>query len=108
GNYSRASDEIVLASILNRNNPNIRKAKLRILPKAGYRAPQWCYEPQVLIMRKDDTHITMRAADNWLGYAIAKAVWKFEPGYRAANGGAPEGSYNLAEDKECLASLAFG
>jgi tetratricopeptide (TPR) repeat protein len=107
GNHKRATEEIILASILNRNNQNIRRAMQRILPAAGYRAPQWCFEPQVLITRKDDKHISLKTAVNWSGWALAKAAWKFEPGYRQASGGAPEGQYNMAEDKECLACLAF-
>ena len=79
----------------------------RILPKAGYKAPRWCFEPQVLMYRKDDMHVTLKVRPSWFGWGMAKAAWKFEPGYRQASGGAPVGQYNMTEDKECLATLAF-
>ncbi len=107
GNHKRAADEIIMASILNRNNKNIRRAMDRIMPAAGYRHRQWCFEPQVLLYRKGDMNVTMNTNPGWMGWAIAKAVWKFEPGYREAAGGAPQGQYNMAEDRECLMCLAF-
>jgi tetratricopeptide (TPR) repeat protein len=107
GDYKRAASEIILASILNRNNTNIRTAMARILPKAGFKTADWCFEPQVYIGRKADSSVDVQFGENWVGYAVAKAIWTFEPGYSAANGGAPEGRYNTAADKECLAVLAM-
>jgi hypothetical protein len=41
--------------------------------------------------------------ENWFGYGMAKALWDFEPGYRASMG-VDSGQISTLEYRECLIS----
>lgn len=102
-----ALDEITIAQILNRNNQRIRKSLTYIYEKAKLSTDDWCFNPQVEINKISDTKINVSANDKWLGYAMTKAIWSFEPGYKESMGVAP-GRYSTIEDKECLITLLIG
>lgn len=102
-----AVDEIVIAQILNRNNPRIKEAVQRIFTKAKRNTDDWCFNPQVEINKISDSKINVAFDSKWLGYAIAKAIWLYEPGYSESMGVAP-GHYSTIEDKECLISMLIG
>jgi len=102
-----ALDEIVIAQILNRNNQKIKKAFSNILDKNKRNTEDWCFNPQIVLNRISDNKISVSLKDNWTGYAMAKALWTYEPGYRESMGVA-SGQYSTLEDKECLISLLMG
>jgi len=102
-----ALDEITIAQILNRNNLRIKKSLTYIFEKAKMSTDDWCFNPQVEINKISDTKINISANEKWLAYAMAKAIWNFEPGYKESMGVAP-GQYSTIEDKECLVSLLIG
>ncbi len=107
GDIGSAVDEITIARILNRNNPRIKQAMETILKKAKRTPDDWCFNPQVAIEKVSDNKINVAYGEKWVGYAIAKAIWTYEPGYKKSMGVA-EGKYSILEDKECLASLLMG
>jgi len=102
-----AVDEIVIAQILNRNNPRIKKSLATIFEHAFLNTTDWCFNPQVELSKTTDGKISIAMTDKWVGYAMAKAIWMFEPGYRESMGVA-NGHYSTIEDKECLISLLSG
>ena len=107
GDIKNAVDEIVIAQILNRNNPRIKKAMINIFEKAKRNTEDWCFNPQMELTKISDNKVSIAITDKWIGYSIAKAVWTYEPGYRESMG-VSQGQYSTIEDKECLYSLLVG
>ena len=104
GDIKSAVDEITIAQILNRNNPRIKKAMMTIFKKAKLKTDDWCFNPQVEMTKVADNKISLAFNQKWTGYAMAKALWTYEPGYSESMGVSP-GTYSTLEDKECLISL---
>jgi tetratricopeptide (TPR) repeat protein len=102
-----AVDEIVIAQILNRNNQRIKKSWINILEKAKRNSEDWCFNPQMEVSKISDNKISVSITNKWTGYAIAKALWTYDPGYRELMG-ASEGHHSTLEDRECLISLLAG
>jgi tetratricopeptide (TPR) repeat protein len=103
----KALNEIAIAQILNRNNQRIKKSFIKILEKNKRSTEDWCFNPQMELSKISDNKISVSLKDNWTGYAMAKALWTYEPGYRESMGVAT-GQYSTLEDKECLISLLMG
>ena len=102
-----AMDEIVIAQILDRNNPAIRKSMDAIFSKAKRKNKNWCFHPQVEITKISEKKISIATDKTWTGYAMAKALWSYEPGYRESMG-VSKGYYSSVEDRECCISLLMG
>ncbi len=98
----KATDEIVVAQILNRNNPRIKVSMKNIFEKSGRDTTDWCFQPQMQII-KTPNKIIIATSKKWMGYALAKALWLYEPGYRKSMG--VTGNISTLEEKECLFSL---
>ena len=101
GKISQAKDEITIALILDRNNPSLKSAFFDILKKVKLGAEDWYFTPQMELEKISDTRIRISFDKKWIGYAMAKALWRFEPGYRTSMG-VKEGKYSILEDRECL------
>ena len=99
-----AVDEIVIAQILNRNNQNIKKSAANIFKKSFLSSDDWYFNPQVEMKKISDSKISLAFNEKWIGYAMAKALWSFEPGYSKSMG-VEQGQYSTIEDRECLISL---
>ena len=79
----------------------------RILTKVGDKYnSEWVFNPQVEVI-KTDSGINVKYNDVWLGYAIAKALWQFEPGYKENMGIKKDADINFNQDaeKEALISV---
>ncbi len=107
GETKEALEEICYAHILNRNNPRIYLSMEKIFKKAGKKLPDWCFVPQIRIESEDSQHIAIMYSDAWLGYALGKAVWNFEPGYKQSMG-VGANMYSLTEELECIVLLYSG
>lgn len=105
GEVDSAIRHITIASVLNRNNPRLKTALLRIYKDAGKPYDDWCFAPQIKLGKAGDK-VSIKFAQNWLGYAVARAVWEYEPGYKKQMG-VTDDSYSTTQDKECLAVLAM-
>lgn len=99
-----AVDEIVIAQILNRNNPRIKESLKRILEKDNRTTIDWCFNPQYTLKKVSDTKIELSATKHWLAFAMAKALWAYEPGYKESMG-LSQDQNTLLEDRECIAAL---
>lgn len=98
-----AVDEITIASVLNRNNPRLRKKQFEIYEKAKLSGEDWCFNPQ-MELSWDEDKITIGFDEAWIGYALPKAVWAFEPGYRKSMGEG-DSEFSMLEERECLYNL---
>jgi tetratricopeptide (TPR) repeat protein len=102
-----AVDEIVIARILNRNNPRIKKSFDNIFLKARRDTTDWYFNPQIEITNPSENTISISMNDKWVGYAMTKALWMYEPGYSESMG-VKKGLYSTLEDRECLITLLIG
>jgi len=102
-----AVDEIVIARILNRNNPRLKESMINIFDKDQRNKEDWSFNPQVEIIKTADDKITVSYNENWIHYAMVKALWAYEPGYRESMGGKKD-QYSMLEDQESLICMIFG
>lgn len=102
-----AVNEITIARILNRNNPRLKKSFDAIFLKAKRDTTDWQFNPQIEITHPNDSTVKVAMNDKWTGYAMAKALWMYEPGYRESMGVA-KGEHSTLEDRECLIALLIG
>ncbi|MPM10922.1 hypothetical protein SDC9_57259 [bioreactor metagenome] len=107
GQLDKAVDEITIARILNRNNPRIKSAFDNIYKAAKRKTEDWYFNPQIELEKTGEKKVKVSFDSKWTGYAIAKAIWEFEPGYSLSMG-VEEGVYSTIEDKECLISQIIG
>lgn len=107
GRVEEAASEITIAQILNRNNTRIQSDAKLIYAKAKINTTDWCFAPQCDISSAGNKKVTIAYETNWLGYAMAKAVWNYEPGYKKSKG-VEENSYSSREERECLVNLYIG
>jgi hypothetical protein len=104
GDSKNAVDEIVIAQILNRNNQNLKKSAANIFKRSYLSTADWYFNPQVELKKVSDSKISLAFNEKWIGYAMAKALWAFEPGYSTSMG-VEQGQYSTTEDRECLIAL---
>ena len=102
---AKALKHILLAHVLNRNNPRIEASLKEIFQANKMRYADWSFTPQVELKKKDEQHVEVRANSLWMGYALARAVWQFEPGFKEAQGYSREQAFVSQEEKEALMSL---
>jgi tetratricopeptide (TPR) repeat protein len=104
GNLDKAVDEITMAMILNRDNPRIKKSFNNIYQLKKLKTTDWVFNPQIEIDSIGKNKVKVAFATDWLGYAMVKALWKYEPGYRQSMG-MEKASFSTTEERECLLSL---
>lgn len=108
GAYKEGMREMALAWVLNRNNPRLLNDFKAIAEDASLRVKDWCFVPQILLTKEESGDVGIRFGSAvWLSYALAKAVWKYEPKFREKYGD-KDGEYNHREEKECLLNLCYG
>ncbi|MDD4968017.1 MAG: tetratricopeptide repeat protein [Paludibacter sp.] len=103
---THAVDEIVIARILNRNNPRIKKSFDAIFLRAKRDTSDWYFNPQIEISKPSENTINLAMNDKWFGYGMPKALWMYEPGYSESMG-ATKGQHTILEDRECLISMVI-
>lgn len=104
GKINEAVEEITIANILNRNNPRIKAAMASIYKKAKLKTDDWDFTPQIQIDSTGPRQVNVMYANDWLGYAMVKSLWMYEPGYSESMG-VKHGNFSLLEEKECFNSL---
>ena len=103
GDQTGAIRSLTTAHLLNVNHKTVREKLLSYRTKAGRPWKAWTYEPRYALKKEGNT-IKVTFAKEWLGYAIVKAVWAFEPGYAHDMVG-PDYEKNvitMPEEKEAL------
>lgn len=107
GKMDEALDEITLAMILNRNNPRIKASFNEIYRRKKLEQSDWTFTPQMQMDSIGKNKVSVSFDANWLGYALVKALWRYEPGYQESMG-VEAGSFSTIEEKEGFVSLMTG
>ncbi|MFC2100900.1 tetratricopeptide repeat protein [Bacteroidota bacterium] len=104
GIKKRAVYEITVAKVLNRNHMGVDKALRRIYKKCNVRFKDWSFVPQMKIDKMNDSLVYIHCREDWLGYALCKTLWYFEPGY-CESMGVRKDQQSIIEERECLANF---
>lgn len=104
GEKERALQELTLAQIFNRNNPRMKKSREFIYKSCGLKVEDWVFNPQYKLEKTGDNQVVISAAPAWLAYAMAKALWTYEPGYAASRGKPASAGLYSREEEEALAA----
>lgn len=90
------------AWVLNRNNPEIMKDFKRFATAAGKTCNDWNFSPQYQ-SSLEAGKVKVFYYKPWMGYAICKAFWQYEP--RFADDRGIEGDVTYFQERECLNCL---
>lgn len=85
GDTKEAVYEITIAHILNRNNSSVIERLLAIYSNQGIEYLNWDFDPIYELSKNEDNSISLRydpKHSEWVSYALCKAVWAYEPGYK--------------------------
>jgi tetratricopeptide (TPR) repeat protein len=87
GEKERAIEELTIAHLLNVNHPALKEHLVQARRAIGRPWNAWQFRPRFSTDKQGDT-VVIRHAPQWKGYALVKAVWKYEPGFAERFGGA--------------------
>jgi len=104
GELRKAVDEITIAMILNRNNARIKKSFDNIYNLKRLKSPNWTFNPQIKIDSTGVNKVRIAFKSEWMGYAMVKSLWMFEPNYKESMG-IRGNSISTLEERECFVSL---
>lgn len=104
----KAVEHITIAYILNRNNPRIRTSLDNIYKEKGLSRDDWHFNPQIKIDSTGEQSVAVYFHPDWLGYALVKALWRYEPGYAESMGSGKDEFFSMLQEREALASLITG
>jgi tetratricopeptide (TPR) repeat protein len=99
-----ALQEITVAHILNRNNPRILNSFNTIYAANKLKTPTWTFNPQYSIDSIGPKKVKVDFDGDWLGYALVKTVWRYEPGYAESMGGTRT-EISTNQEREALLNL---
>jgi len=104
-----ATIHYTMAHLLNRNHQHAREALTAHRLDIGRPWKEWTFKPSYVLSRSGD-RVSVKASSDWLGYAIVKAVWEFEPGYADSTlgKGYPASLSNTHEEKEAVLACMSG
>lgn len=111
GKNEEALQQVILAHLLNRNNPRIFAALNDTLRANGSRYDDWVFHPIYRMSKVSEITIRLefeKANSVWLPYVLVKALWAFEPGYRESMLRNTTELPRLIEEKECLLNVMAG
>lgn len=106
GEEEKALTHYLNAHILNRNHSLIHTEINELLAEKNLKLENWLFNPQVKLSNPEEGKVVLAYQQEWLGYAITKAVWEYEPNYRSDKG-EPE-KFSMEEEKIALLSLYLG
>jgi tetratricopeptide (TPR) repeat protein len=104
----QAVREISIALVLDRRHHSVIKEFNEIRKAAGLSVQEWAFTPQIRITQINNQKVKIEYQDPWLAYALAKAAWRYEPGFKEAAGVAANQGVTMIEEFECLYNLAVG
>ncbi|MDH3594735.1 MAG: tetratricopeptide repeat protein [Rhodospirillales bacterium] len=104
GRREHAMVEITIAHLLNVNHKTVRKSLVGYRQRLGRPWKDWTYAPRVGLSREGN-RVLIHCSEEWIGYCLVKAVWRYEPGYAESKGPAGEVEYNSLEEREALAAV---
>jgi len=109
--YRKAFDEILVAHVLNRNNPRIFNKMNEILESNNLEYQDWKFDPGCLVTEESEGKISLKydkSEPEWMMYMLCKALWAYEPGYKESMLENTREISRIVEEKECLTAMAMG
>ncbi|MBK7259277.1 MAG: tetratricopeptide repeat protein [Ignavibacteriae bacterium] len=106
GDVESASREATIAHVLNVNHANLQKAIRHHRKMAEHPWKEWAFTPEYTISKEGKT-VSIQTSLEWMGYAMVKAVWAYEPGYAASMLDRPRETLAIVwpEEKEAIVML---
>jgi tetratricopeptide (TPR) repeat protein len=104
GNWKEAAKEITIANVLNRNNPRLLTALKSIYKSANIKRREFQFNPQIKLEKLKNDSVLVAFEQIWMSYAMVKAVWEFEKGYKESMG-VKNNNYSTTEEIEALEIL---
>jgi tetratricopeptide (TPR) repeat protein len=103
GEKEKAVKELTIAHVLNRNHSTLKEVLMERREDIGRPWKDWEFKPQYILEKIGDS-VRVAAKESWLGYALAKALWKYEPGYRQkmSQDASNSSQWSTLEEKEAL------
>jgi tetratricopeptide (TPR) repeat protein len=106
--YDSELKELTIAHLLNRNHKELFE-RLKLGRKhAGKEWNNWAINPVFNISAKSDGGAAIKASEDWLGYALAEALWQYEPGFAEKYQGASYNDQPISYRKEISCLYANG
>lgn len=103
--FDKALEAYTTAHILNRNHQMITVELQDIMSLFKKNYEDWTFNPQYKLVSTDSQKVEVYYDLDWMSYALTKAAWAYEPGYRASMGVSPDEEFSILEEKEALASF---
>ena len=100
-----AVEKITLAHLLNRNHANMFNILKEYRSIDNNEWIEWDIEPISNTYLQNDS-VIIETTENWIGYALAEAVWKFEPEFREKLFGVNYDEGSLLYEKEAAGIVA--
>ena len=109
GDINSALQELTIAHLLNVNHMGLQGSIRNCRTILNRPWKEWNFEPQYNLSKEGDK-VTIKVSEEWLGYAMVKAVWAYEPGYAESVLGEPRGSKLILwpEEMEAVITLLAG
>lgn len=111
GRPEEACRAVTRALLLNRNNPRVRDAVRKMYEDTGRGYREFAWNPCFGLKKLENGDIEInfcKEANDWNIYAMAKALYAFEPGFREQRLAGWDGVPEVKEERECLAALLMG
>jgi len=89
---------LLRAHLYNRYNPRVLARLKQTLAENRQRWLDWDFVPQYRLAEANGK-VEVRTQEEWVGYALAKALWKFEPDYPEP-GAKEETALNARQERE--------
>lgn len=104
-NFDKGLNEYIRAHLLNRNHKLMLVELQKVMELSKKTYEDWTFNPQYKLTSTDSQNVNIFYDTDWMSYALTKAVWAYEPGYRASMGLGPNEKVSILEEKEALASF---
>lgn len=107
GNDKEALREITIAHILNPGHALLKRTLKLYRERLDQTWEEWSIAPAYELIEESEDEVRVRFANGWMMYALAKALWTFEPGYAEDMGIESEAEMMLSTLPEKEALLLF-
>jgi tetratricopeptide (TPR) repeat protein len=104
GDTEKAIREITLAHLYNRNMPRLQATMLKMYEANNCKCQDWTFNPQYKLS-STKKNITIDAKDIWMAYAMYKALWAYEPGYKEMMLAGSKTDLGIMEETESVFGL---
>lgn len=81
GKKQQALENILIAKVLNRNNPRVQESLKRILAINHLRYEEWQFNPQIKIDSIGEKKVLIVAKSEWFPYAMVEAAYTYDPAF---------------------------